>query len=431
MNHLRAFADSMASAARDISKNMGSSSDEAGNGTGKQYKIGSRLVQEERLLSEGGFGFVHLVREIPSNSPFVIKRILCQDRERYELACREIDVLERLPIHPNLVKYYGHCVERCEGKSREVVLLMEFCPGGHLYDMMLKNPDHVPKETILKALRDIVSALIALQSMTPPVQHRDLKLENVLVNNSGNYVLVDFGSWSSDAPDLSTLSRNELMQFGEIVERYTTLMYRPPEMADLYKGFKISGKVDIWMLGCVLFTLINNKHPFQNASNLAIVNCRYTFSQDECKRYPPKLIELCSWLLAQNPHDRPTAEQLHELVTNWDEEVPLPLPQAVLDRIDKDSRLYGIPSMARRGSTSSKKKSSVSVPRVLENSWSERMPTTSQSNDTWQADFDFSNQSSSSQLIGDLLDLGEPASSKHEEQLERNSIAREPADLLG
>ena len=68
------------------------------------------------------------------------------------------------------------------------------------------------------------------------------------------------------------------------------------------------------MLGCMLFTLINNRHPFQNASNLAIVNCRYSFSQDECKRYPPKLTELCAWLLAQSPDDRPSAQQLSDIL---------------------------------------------------------------------------------------------------------------------
>ena len=426
MNHLRAFADTMASAARDISKTMQTSYEDSGRASGRQYRIESKTVQEERLISEGGFGFVYLVRDIQTNTPYVVKRILCQDRERYELASREIDILQRLPNHCNLVKYFGHTVEKCEGGSREVLILLEYCPGGHLYDMMQKYPDHVPKENILKALRDITAGLIALQGMNPAVQHRDLKLENVLLNKSGDFVLVDFGSWSSDSPDLSQLPRNELMKFGDVVERYTTLMYRPPEMADLYKGFKISGKVDIWMLGCVLFTLLNNKHPFQNASNLAIVNCRYSFSQDECKRYPAKLIELCTWLLAQNPNDRPDARQLEDLLSNWNEDVPLPLPQAVLERIDKDARLYGIPSMARRGSTS-KKKNSVAPPQI-ENTWNANAPvTTSQGDGSWRATFDFPSQPAA---FDDLLDLGN-SSEQGGPPKGATSITSDPADLLG
>jgi serine/threonine protein kinase len=348
MNHFRAFANSVASVAKDITKEFQNSFDDTNRPTGRQYTIGGKVVREVKLLSEGGFGFVYLVTDVSTNSPYVVKKILCQDRERYELASREIEIFEKLPIHLNLVRYYGHIWER-DSKSREAILLLEYCPGGHLYDLMQKHGGRVPTDIIIKVLTDLTRALITLQSMNPPIQHRDVKLENVLLNSSGNYVLVDFGSWSSDSLDLSKLGRDDLMKFGEIVERYTTLMYRPPEMADLYKGFKVSGQVDVWMAGCVLFSLINNQHPFQNASNLAIVNCRYSFVQEECKRHHPKLVELCAWMLAQNPSDRPTPSQLASLLDNWSAELNenLMLPTSVVERIQKDSRLYGIPSMTR------------------------------------------------------------------------------------
>jgi AP2-associated kinase len=48
-------------------------------------------------------------------------------------------------------------------------------------------------------------------------------------------------------------------------------MYRPPEMSDIYQRFEVSTKVDIWMLGCVLYTMMFYVHPFQDASKLAIV----------------------------------------------------------------------------------------------------------------------------------------------------------------
>jgi AP2-associated kinase len=381
MDQIRAFASSVAAAARDMTKDFQNSSDGRGVFTGRQYRIGNRVLQEERLLSEGGYGFVFLVRDINSGEYFVVKRMLCQDRERLELAQREIEILEKIPVHPNLVRYYGHAIERTDSKGKEVMLLMEYCTGGHLYDLMLKRNGRVSKEDVLKILADVSSALLALHSMSPPVQHRDLKLENVLMNSSGNFVLVDFGSWSSEAPDLSQLARDELMKFGETVERYTTLMYRPPEMADLYKGFPISGKVDVWMLGCILFTLLNNKHPFQNASTLAIVNCRYSFDLDECKRFPAKLVELCSWCLAQNPVDRPSPSQLIELLKNWDEAEPLPLPQSVVDRIEKDARLYGIPSMTRRASTKENKTKHAGP--LVDGGWTNP----EESKQTWKADF--------------------------------------------
>ena len=53
-------------------------------------------------------------------------------------------------------------------------------------------------------------------------------------------------------------------------------MYRPPEMCDIFSGYKVDTKVDIWMLGCVLYTLCFYKHPFQECSKLSIVNASYT-----------------------------------------------------------------------------------------------------------------------------------------------------------
>ncbi len=40
------------------------------------------------------------------------------------------------------------------------------------------------------------------------------------------------------------------------------MMYRPPEMCDPYLQYCVSTKVDVWMLGCVLYTLCFFKHPF-------------------------------------------------------------------------------------------------------------------------------------------------------------------------
>lgn len=40
------------------------------------------------------------------------------------------------------------------------------------------------------------------------------------------------------------------------------IRYRPPEMCDLYLQYPVGPKVDIWMLGCVLYTLLFYKHPF-------------------------------------------------------------------------------------------------------------------------------------------------------------------------
>lgn len=53
-------------------------------------------------------------------------------------------------------------------------------------------------------------------------------------------------------------------------------MYRPPEMLDQYSKFDIDYKADIWMIGCILYTLCYAKHPFMDAQKLAIINGHYS-----------------------------------------------------------------------------------------------------------------------------------------------------------
>jgi len=83
--------------------------------------------------------------------------------------------------------------------------------------------------------------------------------------HSKKFKLCDFGSASSKTLDFTKTSQNEIDEMFEEFEKYTTLMYRPPEMIDKYKRFNVSQQADIWMLGCVLYTLCFCQHPFQEA----------------------------------------------------------------------------------------------------------------------------------------------------------------------
>mmetsp|Transcript_44133 Transcript_44133/g.32119 ORF Transcript_44133/g.32119 Transcript_44133/m.32119 type:complete len:112 (+) Transcript_44133:396-731(+) len=96
------------------------------------------------------------------------------------------------------------------------------------------------------------------------IAHRDLKPENILLED-GLYKLIDFGSATKHTIDLATASKVEISVAMEQFERYTTLMYRPPEMQDEFLKFKVDLQVDMWMLGCVLYVLAFGKHPFQDA----------------------------------------------------------------------------------------------------------------------------------------------------------------------
>ena len=57
----------------------------------------------------------------------------------------------------------------------------------------------------------------------------------------------------------------QLDQMYDDFEKYTTMMYRPPEMIDKYKRWDVNARADIWMIGCVAFTIVFAEHPFKDA----------------------------------------------------------------------------------------------------------------------------------------------------------------------
>jgi len=304
-------------------------------GRGTVYEIGERRLIEEGPLSEGGFAFVVQVRDASSGEVFALKKVLCQDKESLEAAEREAELLENLPTHKNIVSYFGHSIVPQEsGSGKLLLLLLELCPGGHLIDLLDNHKGVLPHDELLSTFMDIAEAVFCLHSMSPPVQHRDLKLENILRGSDGCWKLIDFGSWTTDKVDLSETAVRQLTLIQEDIGRGTTPMYRPPEMVDVYQRFAITCAVDIWMLGCILYSLMFNQHPFQEASTLAIRSAQFKLPARE-PSHTAKFLDLLVWLMAQDPKHRPTARQLVLHMWQWRDEPELVLPEPVREHQKK------------------------------------------------------------------------------------------------
>lgn len=114
-----------------------------------------------------------------------------------------------------------------------------------------------------------------LHANNPPISHRDLKVENVLLGEDGKWKLCDFGS-ASTATYLPQNERERSIA-EEDINRNTTMMYRAPEMVDLYRRQPINEKVDVWALGCILFKMAYLVDAFDGG--LGIMNARYTFPE--------------------------------------------------------------------------------------------------------------------------------------------------------
>jgi serine/threonine protein kinase len=215
----------------------------------QQLSIGGRTVSLRKKLGEGAYSFVFLVQDIRSGQLFALKRILAQDKESDNLAKAEIQVMELVGRHPGLVRLEGYCSRVGPGRGQmEYFLLLENCPNGSLMNRLKSlesKGERIPEKQALEMLLEMTKGVLQLHRLLPPVAHRDLKMENVLVGEDGKLKICDFGSCTSRAKVYST--QEEIAAEEERIAKFSTPSYRAPEMVDLYQKVKVDEKVDIWV----------------------------------------------------------------------------------------------------------------------------------------------------------------------------------------
>lgn len=228
-----------------------------------------------------------------------------------KLLDKEFDVLRVVKDHPNVAKVYALQKRKAYG-GWEARVLMEYCPLG-LFDylkILEKDKKYLPEEDIWGMMYDMVSAIGFMHKQNPPMVHRDLKLENVMQGKDGRWKLIDFGSVVFGTVHLK--NKDDCDKEEEQIEKYTTQMYRAPEMVDFFGVSEITEKTDIWALGCILYTLMFLKQPFANAGKLAILGAKYTIPPRH--RYSPELVNLLKMCLTADPVKRASAVDLFKVI---------------------------------------------------------------------------------------------------------------------
>lgn len=278
----------------------------------QRLQVGSHQVEVKEQLAEGGYAFLYRAVEAGSTVEWALKKIICQSQDRLRLAQAEVAVLRRLPQHPNLVKYVDSS-QGSESGSTVVYILMELCKEGTLINLLERYNGQLTLPQILFIFKEICTGVSVLHDLG--IIHRDIKLENILLSNK-HFKLVDFGSSTSEILNLSQASREQLLKYEEEFERLTTLMYRPPEMIDIYARRVVDMKADVWMLGCVLYTLAFFKHPFQDQPQLAIVNGFFAIPRES--RFDEKFHNFIKWILCPDPAERPGIGKILDMLDRYD-----------------------------------------------------------------------------------------------------------------
>lgn len=294
---------------------------------GTKIQVGSHRVVIQKYLSEGGFAHVYLVKmpkPIDGTDMCVLKRVAVPDKDSLRGMRTEVETMKRLKGHRPIVTYIDSHASELKGGGYEVFLLMEYCNGGGLIDFMNTRLQHrLTEPEILKIFTDVAEGVACMHYLKPPLLHRDLKVENVLINTIGSknkFKLCDFGSAAPPRPAPMTVVDCRLVE--EDVQKHTTMQYRSPEMIDVYRKQPIDEKSDIWALGVLLYKLCYYTTPFEDQGQLAILNASFRFPSYPA--FSDKLKKLIAWMLKEHPQARPNIYQvLREACAMQGREVPI------------------------------------------------------------------------------------------------------------
>jgi WD40 repeat protein len=194
-------------------------------------------------------GVVYLARDIRLNRRCALKMILSgthahsTEIERFQSEAQAIARLQ----HPGIVQVF-----EIGQHDEKPFMALELCSGGSLDSVLAKNPLEPRKAA------ELVQALsLAMQAAhEAKVVHRDLKPANVLLTESGETKITDFGL-------AKKLDEQGATRTGSIMG---TPSYMPPEQADGKKD--IGPSADIYSLGAILYECLAGRPPFRAATPL-------------------------------------------------------------------------------------------------------------------------------------------------------------------
>ncbi len=208
-----------------------------------------------RLLGRGGMGEVWLAsqadgrveRQVALKLPTTYEHSEVL-RERFR---RERDILAKL-AHPNIARLFDAGISEAQGSRGQPYLAMEYIEGEALNDFVSTQKSSIDQR--LKLFRQILAAVAHAHHHL--VVHRDLKPGNILIDQSGQVKLLDFGIAKLLDEGVAAATAANLTQLGG---RVMTLRYAAPEQVS---DTVISTATDTYALGVILHELLTGLSPY-------------------------------------------------------------------------------------------------------------------------------------------------------------------------
>lgn len=295
-----------AAVATNWSRNTGSQEEfdgpmaalQEGSVLGQRYEI-------VKLLGQGGMGAVYKARDRELDRLVALKVI------RPELAghasilqrFKQELILARKITHRNIIRIFDLGV--ADGLR---FITMEFVEGQDLSSLLDEQPKYSPGAAV-KILRQVCAALEAAHA--EGVVHRDLKPQNIMIENSGRVCVMDFGLARS-------LEANGMTQAGAVMG---TPAFMSPEQA---KGLPVDQRSDIYSLGIIAYVMLTGQTPFKADSALASMLLRTqgppTPAVELDPSIPKPLSDIVQKTMAVDPKDRyQSVAELSQDLGDWQE----------------------------------------------------------------------------------------------------------------
>ncbi|CAJ1356374.1 unnamed protein product [Effrenium voratum] len=293
--------------------------------TSRAKSIGHYVLM--KTIGEGTFGKVKLGTHILTGERVAVKVLekeRIQELADVERVAREIHILKLIRRCRHIIQLY-EIIET----PRQLYLIMEYAPGGELFDYIVEHGRAEEKDAC-RFLHQILAGVERVHQTN--VVHRDMKPENLLLDERECIKIVDFGL-------SNTFQDEQLLQTA-----CGSPCYAAPEMIAGNQYFP--PMVDVWSCGVILFALVCGFLPFEDQNHAElykkILNAEY-----EVPNFISKdVVNLIAGMLTTDPEKRMTLVDIRN--HKWYRQIPEAslkdreddsLDEAILDQLDS----YGFP----------------------------------------------------------------------------------------
>lgn len=256
----------------------------------------------EKLIGVGGMAVVFRARDLYVNNTTVAIKMLKEDvcgNETVVKRFKNESRAERMLVHPNIVGVYDVSV-----KGEIKYMVMEYVNGVTLKKYLNAKKEPLSLDEIISYTMQILKALILAHENS--IIHRDIKPQNIMVLESGQIKVMDFGI--AKVPNTETVTVND--------KAIGTVYYMSPEQAN---AAPVDSRSDIYSLGAMLYEISTGTTPFKGDSAVAILMKHIKETPIPPRQLNPDIpigleqIILCA--MSKKPNDRfESAREMYDYV---------------------------------------------------------------------------------------------------------------------